>query len=278
MNRKALPNLSPVSRLWLVAALTLLWQLCGSAVLGQDPNRQAEPGQNGLVAQLSSVDQEQRLNALVQLGAQSWSGAHPLSQPVLSALVRILNQDSSPQVRALAARTLALTAAQHAETPLIAALPREKQVAVRKAIIYALEKYPSPQVIATLIPLLKDKNHEIRAAAALSLSELSDPACAGALTELLENRRGDDDAFARSRAARGLGRISSREAIGPLLKALSRDKSEEVKREAARALGLIATNKDLQVIEALRQIARSPDPYLVIAADNALTGILERSE
>jgi HEAT repeat protein len=58
---------------------------------------------------------------------------------------------------------------------------------------------------------------------------------------------------------------------------LSNDKSEEVRREAALALGRIATSQDAKVIEALRNATLSNDPYLVSAAENAIANINSRN-
>jgi hypothetical protein len=58
---------------------------------------------------------------------------------------------------------------------------------------------------------------------------------------------------------------------------LSNDRSQEVRREAALSLGLIATSQDLKAIEALRNATLSNDPYLVIAAENAIANINSRN-
>jgi HEAT repeat protein len=128
-----------------------------------------------------------------------------------------------------------------------------------------------------LIELLKDKKQELRAAAAYGLAESGDPLALKPLIDFLRKRDDEEDSFARSQAARGLGKIARREAIDPLLRALMRDKSGEVRREAAVALGNIATKQDLNVIDALREATLSSDPYLTIAADNALANINSRS-
>jgi HEAT repeat protein len=214
------------------------------------------------------------MDALVQLGALLTSAPGTLNETAISALGNLLRRDSSPVVRALAARTLELWNYERAVTHLLAAIEKERQVPVRKAIAYALARYPSSPVTVSLISLLKDKKHEVRAAAAFALAESGgDPQATSAFIEVLEKRRKDEDSFARSQAARGLGKIASREAIDPLLKSLSDDISEDVRREAARALGAIATRQDVKVIEALQQATLSPDPYLNNAADNALANI-----
>jgi HEAT repeat protein len=149
---------------------------------------------------------------------------------------------------------------------------------VRKAIIYALARYPQAPVTSALIPFLKDKKPELRAAAAFALAEIGDASSAPALAEVLRKRGKDEDAFARSQAARGLGGVGGREAVNSLLEALTRDKSQEVRREAARALGRIATKQEVRVIEALRAATTSNDPYLATAADEAMASINLRNQ
>ena len=139
-----------------------------------------------------------------------------------------------------------------------------------KAIIYALAHYPQPQVTSTLTPFLKNKRSELRAAAAYALAEIGDTASAQALAELLRRGGKDEDAFARGQAARGLGRVGGHDSIDLLTNALSNDRSQEVRREAALALGRIATSQDAKAIEALRNATLSNDPYLVGAAENAI--------
>jgi HEAT repeat protein len=233
--------------------------------------------QDRLVAKLATQDEEQRMEALVDLSALFRSAPGIITSTTLVALSETLQHDSSPVVRALAARALELGGDENASGHLIAALAKEREVAVRKAIAYALAHYPSAQVTYALIELLKDKKQELRAAAAYGLAESGDPLALKPLMDFLRKRGDEEDSFARSQAARGLGKIARREAIEPLLRALTRDKSGEVRRDAAVALGNIATKQDLNVIDALREATLSSDPYLTIAADNALANINSRS-
>jgi HEAT repeat protein len=90
------------------------------------------------------------------------------------------------------------------------------------------------------------------------------------MLRLLQKRQKDEDAFTRSQAARALGRIGNHSAIEVLVKSLLRDKSPEVRREAASALGLVANKHDLRVIETLREASLQADPYLAGIAKEAL--------
>lgn len=258
-------------------------------VRGQEADRQTDQLRKELLSRLASGDEEQRIDVIERIGAL-WRDAHDsVELSVITALGNSLQQDLSPVVRALAARALEIgsgnqgssqssgQSASRAVQALIAALETEREIAVRKAIIYALARYPQPQVTTSLIPVLKNKNSELRSAAAYALAENADPTSAQALTEALRRSGKDEDAFARTQAARGLGRIGGRDSIDPLLDALTRDRSQEVRREAARALGRIATRQDTKVIEALRDATLSNDPYLVSAADSAIASINSRN-
>ncbi len=255
--------------------IVLLLVMTATTIYSQDETQQR---QDHLLGHLNSSEEERRMDALVQLGALLSLAPGGIPDSTISALAKSLQADQSPVIRALAARTLELAGDQRAPTLLLAALGKEREVAVRKAIVYALARYPSSQVTASLITLLKDKKHEVRAAATYALAEVADPLAANALIEVLNKRGKNEDDFARSQAARGLGYLANREAIQPLLQSLTRDKSEDVRRESARALGKIATKQDLKVIEALREATLSDDPYLTIAADNALTAIESRTD
>jgi HEAT repeat protein len=255
----------------------LLASLC-AVVLAQEAERRANPSAEQLLSRLASGDEEQRLDAVTRAGELFLTAPDSAKSSIISALGNSLQADPSPVVRALAARAMEISRDDRVVPMLIAALGKEREVAVRKAIIYALARYPQAQVTSALIPSLKDKKHELRAAAAYALAEIGDASSAQSLIEVLRRRGKDEDAFARSQAARGLGRIGSRDAVDSLLEALARDKSQEVRREAARALGRIATKQEAKVTEALRAAMSSNDPYLATAADEAIANINLRSQ
>lgn len=243
---------------------------------------QAESLRKELLARLASGNEEERLDALSRLGTfwrnspDSPDSPNSVSSTVIAALGNTLQRDLSPIVRALAAKALESDSAnsgnEKAVSSLIGALGKERVVAVRKAIIYALAGYPQPQVTSALIPFLENKDLELRAAASYALAESGDSTSIEPLTRLLR-RRGNDDSFARSQAARGLGRIGGRDSIDPLLDAMANDRSPDVRRESARALGRVASPQDTKVLDALRNAALSNDPYLVLAADSALESL-----
>jgi HEAT repeat protein len=230
-----------------------------------------------LIARLSTGDEESRIDAATRLANLFRLASGAMPEPVVAALGQALENDPSPIVRALAARAFETTREARALPALLAALKRERETAVRKAIIYALAHQSSPQVTSALLPQVKDKRAEIRATALYALAEIADPASANAFIEVLQKRRSDEDAFARSEAARGLGRIGERSAIAQLVATLREDKAPEARREAAIALGRIGNSQDTAIIEALRAASLAADPYLSREAAAALAQINARS-
>ncbi|HEU0185374.1 MAG TPA: HEAT repeat domain-containing protein [Blastocatellia bacterium] len=255
---------------------------------GQEIDRRTERSRQELLSRLASGDEEQRIDSVVRIGAFLRDDPEAIETSVITSLGAALQRDSSPVVRALAAMALEGCAgnqagnqgagrSDEAVAALLAALGKERDLAAQKAIIYALARYPQPRVTSALIPFLKNRRSELRAAAAYALAEVGDPASAQALADVLRRGGKDEDAFARSQAARGLGRIGGHDSIDLLTDALSDDKSQEVRREAALSLGRIATSLDAKAIEALRKATLSNDPYLVSAAEGAIVSVNSRN-
>jgi HEAT repeat protein len=273
----------------LQAPMLLIWPLLFLCMLfaggrGQEVDRRTDRSRQELLSRLASGDEEQRIDSAVRIGALLRDEPDSIETSVIASLGAALQRDSSPVVRALAARALEICAgnqsggrSDESVAALLAALGKERDLAARKAIIYALARYPQPQVTSALISFLKNRRSELRAAAAYALAESGDPASAQALAEVLRRGGKDEDAFARSQAARGLGRIGGRDSIDLLTDALSDDGSQEVRREAALSLGRIATLQDPKVIEALRKATLSNDPYLVSAAEKAIASVNSRN-
>src|SRR5262245_53495598 len=238
-NRLQAPMLS------IVALLFLLLCAPPSGGRGQEVGQRTDQSLQALLSQLASGDEEHRIDAAVRIGALLHDERDVIETSVIKPLVEALQHDPAPIVRALAARALEICAGNQggqngaAAPGLLAALGKEQDLAARKAIIYALARYPRPQVTSALIPFLKNKRSELRAAAAYALAEIGDPSSAEALAEVLRRGGKDEDAFARSQAARGLGRLGVRDSIDLLTSALTGDKSEDVRRESAISLGKI---------------------------------------
>ncbi len=239
---------------------------------------QTASSQQQLVARLATSEDEARLEALIQLTTLLSSAPDSATEATLAALGQVLQADRSPVMRALAARALGVASTAKATAQLLAALEREGELSVRQAIIYALVHLTEPQVTEKLISLLKDRKAEIRGTAAYALAEIADPGSTRALIEVLQKRRGDEDSFTRSKAAQALGRIGDRTVVAPLVDVLTRDESPEVRREAAQALGLLATKEDTAAIEALKAAKHNRDPYLSRIATAALIQIHQRDK
>lgn len=227
------------------------------------------------VARLTGGNEEVRLSGLVELATLFKSARREPRPATVAALIEVLRNDIQPVLRTHAARVIELTAPSSATDALLTALQSEREVATRKAVIYALARYHAAPVTAALISLLKHKEVELRATAAYALAELADTASSSALHECFVKRRGDNDAFMRAEAARALGRIGYRVAVPDLRKALLKDDAI-VRRAAAEALGWLVTSSDQEALAALREAAVDEDPYLRAAATQALQRISQR--
>lgn len=229
-----------------------------------------------LVARLVTAEPEQRINLLLELTTLFRTRLGSLQPATVATLGNLLQTDATPLVRTLAARALEVARDPAANDFLLAALKAERELATRKAILYALVRYPGSQVTAQLLPLLQNKEVEIRATTAFVLAEQADTAAASALLTFLQKQRKEADAFARSQAARGLGRIGYQAALPALLTALEKDSAASVQREAAVALGWLTTTSSKPVLSALEQAAQAEDPYLRAAAAGSLEQIKAR--
>src|SRR5207253_7067987 len=110
--------------------------------------------------------------------------------------------------------------------------------------------------VASLVARLsREKDREARAAAVTALGQLGDQSA----VEPLIGRLADRDAFVRREAARALGLLHARPAIGALVDRLGRDEEGEVRRQAAHALGLIG---DASARPALEAALHDKDPYV----------------
>lgn len=229
-----------------------------------------------LAASLAAADEEQRSAALVELSALFKARLRAAAPNTIAVLTRLLQSDAAPVIRTHAARALELAGDASAVDALLAAFKTEREMTTRKTILYALARYSAPQVTSALLPLLNHKEQEIRATTAFVLAEQADTAAAMPLLGLLQKRRKDTDAFARSQAVRGLGRIGYQAATAVLIETLQKDKAQIVRREAATALGWLTTLPAPNVLAALRTASQADDPYLREAALAAIEKINAR--
>ena len=113
---------------------------------------------------------------------------------------------------------------------LIKALRYRKDKGVRASAAEALVKIGAPAV-EPLIAALKDKDSDVRYAAAKALGEIKDPRAVEPLIAAL----GDESSGVRLAAAKSLGEIKDPRAVEPLSAAL-KDENKYVRRAAAHAL------------------------------------------
>lgn len=224
---------------------------------------------------LSSAEAEDRRDAVMQLGAMR----HPeASRIAVSAL-----KDPLPIVRASAARAISWLPPLEGSKVLIPLLG-DKVEFVRQEAAYALGQTRSKSAVAPLIERLAgDKKDGVRGAAAVALGEIADEAAVVSLMQVLSRQtlspgakqarknKHKENVLVLRAAAHSLGQIASRQAIPALVEALENEQmDEDVRREAAVALGRIG---DPLALPALQKALNAQDPYLSLAAQEALRNI-----
>jgi HEAT repeat protein len=227
---------------------------------------------------LSSAEIEERRDALVRLGSLHRVEA---ARVAASAL-----RDPASMVRATAAGA-ALSLPPTESVPLLQPLLADKDEFVRQQVAYALGGTRSRTATAALLERLADKQASVRAAAAVSLGQIGDPAAVTALAALLnpapvtmpgrktKKNTGEKNPFVLRAVARALGEIRDRGAVPALLAALQNEQSDaDLRREAAVALGTIGDSTSLP---ALREALTATDPYLSLAAQQAIRKVSKAS-
>ena len=256
--------------------------VCATAAVaaGQEPSSGLTPLQLKIErqrARLGSVEEEERRDAVSQLGAMHHPDASRVALPALN--------DASPSVRATAASSILDLPGEESARNLIPLLS-DKDEFVRREAAYALGKTRSHNAVASLVQrLLTDKEDGVRGAAAVALGDIGDASAVTALAAVLGSQvistgtkknsksKKEQNPFVLRAAAHSLGQIGSRDAVPSLVAALQNEKTEDdVRRESASALGLIG---DPASIPALRTAVTAPDPYLSKAAHEAIQAILK---
>ena len=256
--------------------LKLFCALCASlwlfvVVVAQD-SRNLTPLQIEIQKQqqrLSSSDQEERRDAVMKLGGLRVAAASRAALPALT--------DPSPSIRAIAVKAILSIGADESVAVLVPLLS-DKDEFVRREAAYALGLTHSRKATASLTErLLNDKEDGVRAAAAVALGQIADEASIVALVGTLApelstptktKRKREQNVFVLRAVAHALGQIRSRAGTAALVSVLSNEKlPDDVRREAARSLGLIA---DPSAAEALRAASTAADPYLSEIAHEAL--------
>ncbi|MCE9534232.1 MAG: HEAT repeat domain-containing protein [Planctomycetes bacterium] len=159
----------------------------------------------------------------------------------LPVFADVIKDDKSGTVRAAVARLISQLGdlAKPALMPLIAAL-KDTEPGVRAAAAEALGKIgpDAKAAVNPLLPLLKDMDSNVRYSAVFAYGRIGPDAAfmAPDLNQVLEN---DTSVDVRREAARSLGMIggtSAKYVIPSFLKGLKEDKSEEVRRQIALAI------------------------------------------
>jgi len=263
-------------RVGAVFSLILISLTLSATTLSAGQSGQAlTPVQNQLEKErqrLNSADAEERRDALMHLGAMHTVAA---SRACLVGLT-----DAAPMNRAVAAESI-LSLSTEESVPALLALLNDKDEFVRREAVHALGLTRSRSATTRITELLlNDKAGSVRSAAAYALGRIGDESAVVTLATLLSPElsaaksgkgKTEKSPFVLRAAAVALGRIRSRAGTPALVAALSNDKlPSDVKREAARALGLIG---DPSAVASLRAATQAQDPYLSEAAYEALKKI-----
>lgn len=268
-------------------ALTLGLLVCVSAFPSQAQD--LEP----LKIQLSSRKSEERRNAVHALRAIGTEEASRAAAPAL--------RDGSEAVRATAVMAVLRLPTEEAAALLIPLLS-DGSAFVRKEASVAVGMTRSRNGARALSERLqKEKNREVRAALAVGLGLSGDVSAIDRLIAILKTKPVEDDEFIRRSAARSIGQlvqmgqtgsidattprsflekipqpaperkrvlVDTSEAGRILIRVIADSReSEDTRREAVYALGVIGDSSFRDVIEPL---SRSEDPYLARIAIEAL--------
>ena len=226
---------------------------------------------------LGSAATEERRDAVLRLGS--------MRRPESSRAAAVALSDPAAIVRATAARAVLSLTPEEAVAALLPLL-RDRDEFVRRETAYALGETRSRAAVPALIATLTgDKKPSVRGASAVALGLIGDEAAVIPLTQIVARRTpassgllrrvrrrpSEENEFVRRAAAVSLGQIRSRVAVPALITALTDERADaDVRREAARALGLIG---DPEAAAPLRAVLNARDPYLSHLAYEALRRI-----
>ncbi len=248
---------------------------------------------------LRNGDVEQKREALFQLRNLRSEAASRIAVTALT--------DSSDIVRATAASSVVFLPPPDAARALIPLLD-DRAPFVRKEAAYSLGAAEANDAVNGLLSVMqRDKDLEVRSAAAAAVGMIGDQAAVPYLIAILKQKPSDDREFLRRSAARSIGQIAQhirsgssrvvtpqnflpekfkdvdlanaeladspafRDAVDVLAKVLSnRSEAPDTRREAAYALGALG---DKTVIALLRNFAANPDPFMAEIARESLLRI-----
>lgn len=246
-------------------------------------NSLAQANLDTLADKIKNGNIEQKRDALFQIRNLESAEASRVAIPAL--------RDASEIVRATAAFSVIFLPKEEAAQALLPLL-QDKYELVRRESAYALGKVQNPSTVRSLIEILqKDKILEVRNACAIALGEIGDAGAVDALTQILKKTPAEKEEFLRRSAARSIGQIAVsvqigekpslietfppfRSAVNILIETLQNGReSQDVKREAAFALGAIRDESAIPVLEAN---VNNKDYYLSEICKEALRKISAR--
>ena len=208
---------------------------------------------------LQSTEEEERREAVMRLGAMHLPAASRVCVPALS--------DAAPKIRALAAKAI-LSLGPEESARILIPLLKDKDEFVRRETVYALGLTHSRAATSALSDrLVNDKEDGVRGAAAVALGEIADEGAVVTLVEVLapqssgnRKRKKEQNVFVLRAVAVALGQTRSRAGVPALVGTLASETlADDIRREAARALGLIG---DPAALPALRTASTASDPHL----------------
>ena len=236
---------------------------------------------NYLSRSIAGGTTEQKRDALLQIRNLETAEASRIAVHAL--------RDDSEIVRATAAASVVFLPADEAARNLLPLLADKKPL-VRRETAFALGVIRNPNTVDSLLRIAqKDKVAEVRNAAIIALGAIGDAAAVGELIKFLQRKPQTKEEFTRRSAARAVGQIAQivqtgrikvltpenflpdrhkiiekpyypklteafpafRAAIGVLIQTLRNPREfADVKREAAFALGAIADEAAIPVLQA----------------------------
>jgi HEAT repeat protein len=251
-----------------------------------------------LAEQINRGNSEQKRSALFRIRNLETTEAARIAVPAL--------KDTNEIVRATAAASVVFLPPEEA-VPVLLPLLHDKKPFVRKETAYALGKTRNVSAVRPLIAIIQnDKIQEVKDSATSALGEIGDSSAIAALVRILQRPPKENEEFMRRAAARSLGEIANNQilqrqiqsnepssrlpdsvntfranlskeipdfqnAVKMLIKVLQQNEADDVKREAAYALGEIGDDSALFI---LRALLNSEDYYLVKNCQEAIEKIV----
>lgn len=142
------------------------------------------PEANRLIKQLDADDPYIRQEAFLQL--------EMLREAATAPVVRHYLESSNAETRAFSVRALAAIEGVKAVPTLIERLKRDRSPRVRVSALLALEPLQDPTILPVFIDRLRDRNRDVRMAAADAVSRVKQPEARAALQKRWRRERDRD--------------------------------------------------------------------------------------